>query len=100
MNPTSHNEPVEKHIISHVPVSELPPQWCQGLKPDAHVRVTIEEEEGRGLNALSDETSEHVRNLCEQWDGLPLEDFVGIAPGVYPTPEDAVNAIRKLRDEW
>ena len=30
----------------------------------------------------------------------PLLSYLGAGKGVYPTPEDAVSAIRKLRDEW
>lgn len=69
-----------KIIVEKYPVSQLPPELQQGLDRDSIARITIE--------------------TTGEADSRSLRSFIGSAPGLYPTPEDALSAIRQLRDEW
>lgn len=69
-----------KIIVEDYPVEKLPEDLRRGIEQLGKVRVTVE-------TANTDR-------------GKPLASFVGSARGCYATPEDAVSAIRSLRDEW
>lgn len=69
-----------KQTIEHFPVSQLPEALRGGFGTGGYVRVTVETE-----------TEDEKQSLLS---------FLGGCRGLYPTPEDAVNSIRKLRDEW
>ena len=71
----------DRHVMHHFPVAKLPPELRNGFKSDAFVHVTVVEEK-------------EEKNL------LSLRSLIGSGKGAYPTPEDAVSEIRKLRNEW
>lgn len=70
-----------KHIYEAFPAEKLPKELREGLPLKAYVRITIE-------------------MRCEQEAVTDLISFIGAAPGVYSKPEEAVETIRALRDEW
>lgn len=69
-----------KIVAEHFPVEKLPEELRAGLADARHVTVTVEVEE-----------PPQQRSLLSFW---------GAGKGVYDSPEAAVDAIRKLRDEW
>jgi hypothetical protein len=73
-------------VAEHYPVEKLPEELRAGLGEVRHVTVTIEAE-----------PEDTARPAVAR---RPLLSYLGAGKGVYPTPEDAVSAIRKLRDEW
>jgi hypothetical protein len=70
----------QKIIVENYPVEKLPEDLRRGMEQLGKVRVTVE-------TANSDREK-------------PLAAFVGSAKGCYATPEEAVSAVRSLRDEW
>ena len=74
----------KKIVIDHYPVDKLPDDLRRGLESGRMVRVTVESD-------AETETPPARRKLTS---------FLGAAKGVYATPEEAVAAIRELRDEW
>jgi hypothetical protein len=70
----------KKIVVENYPAHKLPEELRRGLEQQGKVRVTIES-----------------ADACRE---KSLVSFVGSAAGCYPTPEDANNAIRTLRDEW
>ena len=72
----------KKIIVEHYPAAKLPEELRRGLETGQMVRVTVEAEAEPAVSKRS------------------LTSFVGAAKGIYPTPEDALEAIRALRDEW
>jgi hypothetical protein len=73
----------KKIVIESNPVEELPEELRRGLESGQMVRVTVE--------SPADD---------EQLPPPKLTSLVGSARGVYASPEEAVAAIRALRDEW
>jgi hypothetical protein len=71
-------------VTDDVPVEELPERVRRGLEKGQKVRVTVEA--GKAPEGLP--------------EPRPLRDFLGAGRGLYATPEEAVEFIRKLRDEW
>ena len=69
-----------KIVVENYPADSLPEDLRRGLESKAFVRVTVESQD-RGRPK-------------------PLASFIGSAKGCYPTPHDAIDAIRSLRDEW
>lgn len=69
-----------KIVVEDYPIEKLPEDLRRGMEQLGKVRVTVE-------SANSDREK-------------PLASFVGSATGCYATPEDAVLAVRSLRDEW
>ena len=69
-----------KIIVENYPAHKLPEDLRRGLGQLGNVRVTVE-----------------AAGTVEK---KPLTSFVGSAAGCYATPEDAVSAVRSLRDEW
>ncbi len=69
-----------KIVVENYPAHKLPEDLRRGLDQHGNVRITVEPAE-----------SAHKR---------PLASFVGSGKGCYPTPDDAIAAIRTLRDEW
>lgn len=65
------------------PVSKLPQDLRDGLPADAMVRVTIETESDARPRPLPSFSS-----------------LIGALPPFHGTPEEAVAAVRALRDEW
>jgi len=73
----------KKIVVEHFPVDKLPDELRRGIEAGQVVRVTVEEE--------SESMAPPYRSLS---------DFVGAGRGLYATPEEATDFIRKLRDEW
>ena len=71
-----------KIIVDPFPARNLPRELRQGLEDGDRVRVTIED----ATPVQSPERS--------------LRLFVGAARGAYATPDDALSAIRSLREDW
>jgi hypothetical protein len=71
----------KKIVAEHFPVEKLPDELRRGLESGEFVRVTVEQPSEAATPRRS------------------LSSFLGAAPGLYPTPEDAVAYIRQLRDE-
>lgn len=69
-----------KIVIEQFPVRRLPVELQRGLDHESVARITIE--------PMGEDTQRSLRS------------FIGAAPGVYGSPEEAVAAIRQLRDEW
>ncbi len=71
-------------VTDDVPVEELPERVRRGLEGGQRVRVTVE-------------TGETAEALPEP---RPMRDFLGAGRGLYATPQEAIQFIRKLRNEW
>jgi hypothetical protein len=71
-----------KIVVEHYPVDKLPEDLRKGLESGELVRITVERE--RELDRSD----------------RPLTSFIGAGKGAYASPEEAVAAIRALRDEW
>lgn len=69
-----------KIIIDSYPAEKLPEDLRRQISAKT-VRITMETEE-----------TEVPRK--------PLSSYVGAGKGLYATPEEALEAIRSLRDEW
>lgn len=69
-------------VVDPFPARNLPRQLREGLDDNDSVRVTIED-------------SSPVVTTEK-----PLRSFVGAARGAYASPDDALDAIRSLRDDW
>jgi hypothetical protein len=74
---------MNKIIRDHYPARSLPEDLRSGLKPDSLVRVVIEEEQ--------------VSPKPKQKE---LRDLLIEARQAEPTDDNAVERIRKLRNEW
>lgn len=72
----------KKIITEHYPAEKLPEEIRRGIEKGQMVRVTVEPEDAANKQLP------------------PLTSFLGAGKGAYSTPEDAVAAIRALRDEW
>ena len=72
---------MNKIVRENYPVSKLPDDLREGIDPRARVRVVVEADEGTKAP-------------------LPLNNLIGAGRGLYQSPEEALQAIRRLRDEW
>jgi hypothetical protein len=72
---------VKKIVVEHCPVDRLPEELRRGLESGQMVRVVVEAE-------------------LEVPTPRPLREFFGCAKTGLGTPEEAVAAVRALRDEW
>jgi hypothetical protein len=72
----------KKIVTEHYPAERLPEELRKGLEEGQLVRVTVEPEPG----------SPATRR--------PLSSYIGAAKGLYSSPEDVLQSIRELRDEW
>jgi hypothetical protein len=70
----------KKIVTEHFPVDRLPEELRRGIESGRMVRVVVEAEVG-----VAPKRS--------------LRQFLGSGRGAYPTAADAVDEIRKLRDE-
>ncbi len=70
-----------KIVVENYPAHKLPDDLRRQIGAVETVKVTVE----------SVETPKARR---------PLSDYVGAGKGLYATPEEALKAIRSLRDEW
>ena len=71
-----------KIVVDPFPARNLPKELRRGLGDDDRVRVTIED-------ATLVQTPERT-----------LRSFVGSACGAYASPDDALAAIRSMREDW
>jgi hypothetical protein len=71
----------KKVETEHYSAEKLPEELRAGLELGQLVRVTVEPE-----------SSPAARR--------PLTSYYGAAEGLYSSPEDVIESIRKLRDEW
>jgi len=69
-----------KVIRDHYLAEKLPEELRGEIDPKALVRVVVETEQ----------TEEMVK----------LSELIGAGRGIYRSPEEAVEAIRRLREEW
>jgi hypothetical protein len=74
---------MKKIVTDHYPADKLPEELRHGIKGGQLVRVTVEAEV----------PVPHV-------DARSLRSFLGIAPGRYRNPDEIVEEVRRLRDEW
>jgi hypothetical protein len=72
---------MNKIVKEHYPISKLPEDLRAGLNPDAEVTVTVEQEE----------KPEKV---------MTLEEIFSARRTVFNSPEEVVQHVRSLRDEW
>lgn len=70
---------IRKIVVENYPAHKLPEDLRRGLDQHGNVRVTVEPAD-----------SEHKK---------PLASFVGSGKGCYQAPDDAIAAIRTLREE-
>jgi hypothetical protein len=73
----------KKIVTEHYPIETLPAELREGIEGGQVVRVTVETEVPVFLPA-----------------GRTLRSFLGIAPGRYSDPDEIVDEVRRLRDEW
>jgi hypothetical protein len=73
----------KKIVTEHYPVEKLPEELRQGIEGGQVVRVTVETEVP-----------------ASQPNTRSLRSFLGIAPGRYGDPDEIVDEVRRLRDEW
>ena len=69
-----------KIVRDHYPAAKLPDDLRGAIDPKVSVRVVVETEEHRKVSAFS--------------------DLVGSGRGVYKSPEEALDTVRRLREEW
>ncbi len=74
---------MEKHVVEHYPVENLPPELREGLEAGSRVKVTVEVEAKPGAR-----------------EPRPLSQLMGSAKGLFASPEEVDDFIRQLRDEW
>lgn len=72
---------LKKIVVEHFPVDRLPDELRRGLQSGQMVRVVVEAE-------------------VERPAPRPLRELFGCAKTGLKTPEEAVAAVRTLRDEW
>ena len=72
---------MNKIVKEHYPISKLPEDLRAGLDPDAEVTVTVEQAE----------KPERV---------MSLEEIFAARRTVFNSPEEVVEHVRSLRDEW
>jgi hypothetical protein len=70
-----------KIVVENYPAHMLPEDLRGQLGSEGTVKVTVERSEPQKARR-------------------PLSEYVGAGKGLYATPEDALKAIRSLRDEW
>lgn len=73
---------MKRIVTPEVLVDELPEHVRRGIDSGTRVKVTVE---------AGGDASPAPR---------PLREFFGAGRGLYATPEEAVEFIRSLRDEW
>ena len=73
---------ITKIVVENYPVERLPEDLRRGLEKAGIVTVTLEA--GQGTAAAPRRS---------------LRSFIGSAPGVYASPDEAVEYVRRLRDE-
>ena len=71
----------KKIVTEHYPAEKLPEEVRRGIAGGEMVKVTVEPEGAEPRKVRS------------------LRSFLGAAPGLYSSPEEAVAFIRGLRDE-
>jgi hypothetical protein len=71
----------KKIVTEHYPAEKLPEELRAGLESGQLVRVTVEPE-------------------APPVARRPLTSYHGAAKGLYSSPEDVIESIRQLRDEW
>jgi hypothetical protein len=74
---------MKKIVTEHYPVEKLPEELRAGIEGGQVVRVTVETEVA-----------------VSQLSARSLRSFLGIAPGRYGDPDEIVEEVRRLRDEW
>ena len=74
---------IKKIVVEHFPADKLPEELRRGIESGQMVRVTVESD--------AEETAAS--------EPRTLMSFLGSAPGLYATPEEATAFIRSLRDE-
>jgi hypothetical protein len=72
----------KKIVTEHYPAEKLPEELRAGLESGQLVRVAVEPESSPAAARR------------------PLTSYYGAAKGLYSSPEDVIESIRKLRDEW
>ncbi len=75
-------------VREHYPASKLPDDLREGLRPDAEVRVVIEEEHGpspRGAMTL---------------EQMTLEQMFELARPTFRSADEVGAYIKAMRDEW
>jgi hypothetical protein len=70
----------KKMVTEHYPVEKLPAKLREGIEGGQVVRVTVETDVPPPAPSL--------------------RSFLGIAPGRYSDPDEIVDEVRRLRDEW
>ncbi len=70
-----------KIVVENYPAHKLPDDLRSQIGSGETVTITVE-------------------STAPQKARRPLSEYVGAGKGVYATPEEALKAIRSLRDEW
>jgi len=72
---------VNKIVKEHYPISKLPEDLRTGLDPDAEARVVVEQ-------------------VKKPKKVMTLEEMFAARRTVFNSPEEVVQHVRSLRDEW
>jgi hypothetical protein len=72
---------MNKIVKKHYPIAKLPEDLRAGLDPDAEVTVTVEQTE-------------------KPEKAMTLEEIFSASRAVFNSPQEVVEHVRSLRDEW
>ncbi|MFG1398926.1 hypothetical protein [Roseixanthobacter pseudopolyaromaticivorans] len=82
-------------VREHYPVEKLPEDLRDGLPAGVTVTVTVEDEGGR-----RDTIEPSLREVARNPKRMTFAEARALAQRAMPIGDDAVERIRKLRDEW
>jgi len=88
---------MNKIVKENYPVSKLPEDLREGLKPDEEVRITIETESTSELASRFPEVAALLRRPERV---LTLDEIFALRRPVYSSVEEIDEHVRTMRDEW
>ncbi len=87
---------MNKIVREHYPVSKLPEDLREGLKPDEEVRITIESDSTPDFDAIFPETAALLRRPRRV---MTLDEIWALRRPVYSSVEEIDEHVRAMRDE-
>jgi len=89
---------LNKIVKEHYPVSKLPEDLREGLKPDAEVRVTIESDSASDPLASMFPSVAALRQRPERV--MTLDEIWALRQPPYRSGKEIDEELRRQRDEW
>jgi len=88
---------MNKIVREHYPVSKLPEDLREGLKPDEEVRITIESDSTPDFDSIFPETAALLRRPRRV---MTLDEIWALRQPPYRSGEEIDEELRRQRDEW